>query len=35
VPEILLSGHHERIEQWRRARSRERGDAASAPGADG
>jgi tRNA (guanine37-N1)-methyltransferase len=25
VPEILLSGHHERIEQWRRERSRERG----------
>jgi tRNA (guanine37-N1)-methyltransferase len=27
VPEILLSGHHERIEQWRRERSRERGAA--------
>jgi tRNA (guanine37-N1)-methyltransferase len=27
VPEVLLSGHHERIEQWRRERSRERGDA--------
>jgi tRNA (guanine37-N1)-methyltransferase len=26
VPEILLSGHHERIEEWRRERSRERGD---------
>jgi tRNA (guanine37-N1)-methyltransferase len=25
VPEILLSGHHARIEQWRLARSRERG----------
>lgn len=25
VPEVLLSGHHERIEVWRRARSRERG----------
>ncbi len=25
VPEILLSGHHERIAQWRRERSRERG----------
>jgi tRNA (guanine37-N1)-methyltransferase len=25
VPEILLSGHHARIEQWRRERSRERG----------
>lgn len=24
VPEILLSGHHERIERWRRERSRER-----------
>jgi tRNA (guanine37-N1)-methyltransferase len=28
VPEVLLSGHHGRIEQWRRARSRERGEAA-------
>ena len=33
VPEVLLSGHHERIAQWRRERSRERaqllgGDAA-------
>ncbi len=27
VPEILLSGHHERIEQWRLERSRERGAA--------
>jgi tRNA (guanine37-N1)-methyltransferase len=26
VPEILLSGHHARIEQWRRERSRERGE---------
>lgn len=25
VPEVLLSGHHGRIEQWRRERSRERG----------
>jgi tRNA (guanine37-N1)-methyltransferase len=25
VPEVLLSGHHERIEQWRHERSRERG----------
>ena len=25
VPEVLLSGHHARIEEWRRARSRERG----------
>ena len=24
VPEVLLSGHHERIGQWRRERSRER-----------
>ncbi len=27
VPEVLLSGHHERIAQWRRERSRERGEA--------
>jgi tRNA (guanine37-N1)-methyltransferase len=27
VPEVLLSGHHERIQQWRRERSRERGEA--------
>ena len=38
VPEILLSGHHARIEQWRLQRSRERGQHASdgtrpAPGA--
>jgi tRNA (guanine37-N1)-methyltransferase len=26
VPEILLSGHHGRIEEWRRERSRERGE---------
>ncbi len=26
VPEVLLSGHHERIERWRRERSRERAD---------
>ena len=25
VPEVLLSGHHERIDNWRRERSRERG----------
>ena len=25
VPEVLLSGHHEQIERWRRERSRERG----------
>jgi tRNA (guanine37-N1)-methyltransferase len=28
VPEVLLSGHHEEIRNWRRARSRERGGAA-------
>jgi tRNA (guanine37-N1)-methyltransferase len=27
VPEVLLSGHHERIAQWRAQRSRERDDA--------
>ena len=27
VPDVLLSGHHEEIRQWRRARSRERGAA--------
>jgi tRNA (guanine37-N1)-methyltransferase len=27
VPEVLLSGHHQRISQWRRERSRERGGA--------
>ncbi len=26
VPDVLLSGHHRQIEQWRRARSRERGE---------
>ncbi|HWJ51609.1 MAG TPA: tRNA (guanosine(37)-N1)-methyltransferase TrmD [Solirubrobacteraceae bacterium] len=25
VPDVLLSGHHERIREWRRKRSRERG----------
>jgi tRNA (guanine37-N1)-methyltransferase len=25
VPEVLLSGHHARIDEWRRAQSRERG----------
>jgi tRNA (guanine37-N1)-methyltransferase len=25
VPEVLLSGHHEQVRQWRRARSQERG----------
>ena len=29
VPEVLLSGHHEEIRRWRRARSRERGASAS------
>ncbi len=32
VPEVLLSGHHERIERWRRERSRERGADSSAQG---
>jgi tRNA (guanine37-N1)-methyltransferase len=32
VPEVLLSGHHERIEQWRRERSRERGSPGGAQG---
>jgi tRNA (guanine37-N1)-methyltransferase len=37
VPEVLLSGHHERIERWRLERSRERGAQESPPsaGADG
>jgi tRNA G37 N-methylase TrmD len=26
VPEVLLSGHHERIDAWRRERSFERGE---------
>jgi tRNA (guanine37-N1)-methyltransferase len=30
VPEVLLSGHHARIEQWRLQRSRERGQRARA-----
>jgi tRNA (guanine37-N1)-methyltransferase len=30
VPEVLLSGHHERIRRWRRERSRELGGAADA-----
>jgi tRNA (guanine37-N1)-methyltransferase len=33
VPEVLLSGHHARIESWRRERSRERGGAP--PAAEG
>jgi tRNA (guanine37-N1)-methyltransferase len=32
VPEVLLSGHHERIAQWRRERSRERGGDPQPPG---
>jgi len=31
VPEVLLSGHHERIAEWRRQRSRERGEAGEPP----
>jgi tRNA (guanine37-N1)-methyltransferase len=31
VPEVLLSGHHERIESWRRERSRERGSVSPPP----
>jgi tRNA (guanine37-N1)-methyltransferase len=33
VPDVLLSGHHERIEQWRRERSRERGAGSEETGA--
>ena len=32
VPEVLLSGHHERIGEWRRERSRERAQAQREPG---
>jgi tRNA (guanine37-N1)-methyltransferase len=35
VPEVLLSGHHERIESWRRERSRERGGAGAGPDSGG
>ena len=35
VPDVLLSGHHERIEQWRRERSRERARAGFDPGRRG
>ena len=35
VPEVLLSGHHERIESWRRERSRERGAAQEQGGGAG
>jgi tRNA (guanine37-N1)-methyltransferase len=31
VPEVLLSGHHERIDAWRRERSFERGENRSLP----
>lgn len=34
VPDVLLSGHHAEIEGWRRARSRERGDAGARLGRD-
>jgi tRNA (guanine37-N1)-methyltransferase len=33
VPEVLLSGHHEEIRRWRRARSRERGVSGPSAGA--
>jgi tRNA (guanine37-N1)-methyltransferase len=32
VPDVLLSGHHQEIEDWRRARSHERGKAGTSPG---
>jgi tRNA (guanine37-N1)-methyltransferase len=32
VPDVLLSGHHEQIESWRRERSRERGAGRSGRG---
>ncbi|HYM56304.1 MAG TPA: tRNA (guanosine(37)-N1)-methyltransferase TrmD [Solirubrobacteraceae bacterium] len=35
VPEILLSGHHERIDRWRRERSRERGEGVGKDGGEG
>jgi tRNA (guanine37-N1)-methyltransferase len=35
VPEVLLSGHHERIRDWRRAESRRRAEGGSRPGAHG
>jgi tRNA (guanine37-N1)-methyltransferase len=35
VPEVLLSGHHRRIAQWRRERSRERGAASEPRGEHG
>jgi tRNA (guanine37-N1)-methyltransferase len=35
VPEVLLSGHHQRVEEWRLQRSRERGAAAEQERAHG
>jgi tRNA (guanine37-N1)-methyltransferase len=35
VPEVLLSGDHARVRQWRRERSRERGRPEPPPGASG
>jgi tRNA (guanine37-N1)-methyltransferase len=35
VPEVLLSGHHGRIAQWRRERSLERGQAGTGPASPG
>ena len=32
VPDVLLSGHHQEIEAWRRARSAERGEPGWSPG---
>ncbi|HZO35673.1 MAG TPA: tRNA (guanosine(37)-N1)-methyltransferase TrmD [Solirubrobacteraceae bacterium] len=32
VPDVLLSGHHQEIEDWRRARSEERGASGTSPG---
>jgi len=34
VPDVLLSGHHERIEQWRREQSRARGGEGGRDGGD-
>jgi tRNA (guanine37-N1)-methyltransferase len=31
VPDVLLSGHHERIRQWRLERARERGAGGAGP----
>jgi tRNA (guanine37-N1)-methyltransferase len=35
VPEVLLSGHHQRISEWRRERSRERGGSRGERGGSG